>query len=100
MEDRSQDIRLTIDRGTIVIPAWVGGLLTLAFLFSALALLLLWNSNQKTERELRILQLHTADIENVLIRQDVATRDDFASWGENGPPNAPDKRQTEPRKEQ
>lgn len=99
MEDRNSVIRLTIGPGTLVIPAWLGGLVVLAFLFSALSLLLLWNTNQKLEREIRILQIHVADIENVMIREGKATRDDFGSWGENGPPNAPDKRlpEKEPR---
>ncbi len=87
MEERDQVVRLTIGPGTLVIPAWLGGLVVLAFLFSALSLLLLWNTNQNLEREIRILQLHVADIENVLIRKGVADRSDFADWEESSAPN-------------
>lgn len=87
MGEPNQVIRFTIGPGTLVIPAWVGGLLALAFLFSALSLLLLWNTNQKMEREIRVLQLHVADIQNVMIREGKADRSDFADWEESSAPH-------------
>jgi hypothetical protein len=93
------EIKLVIGPGTLVIPSWIGAALVLAFLFSAFSLLLLWNSNRTTEREIRVLQLHVADVQNVMIREGKASRSDFGSWGENGPPNAPDKLNTQPQPE-
>lgn len=39
----------------------------------------------RAERETRILALHIQDVENVLIRQGVAKREDFAAWPEPKP---------------
>lgn len=61
----------------VVIPAWLVVCLLLTAIFSALALLLVWQSQTRIERELRILQVHCADIENVLIRNGIADRKDF-----------------------
>jgi hypothetical protein len=40
---------------------------------------------KRLDRETRILAVHAQDIENVLIRQGVAKRDDFAPWEPSTP---------------
>jgi hypothetical protein len=67
----------------VVIPSWLVVCLLLTAVLSALSLLLVWQSQTRIERELRILQVHCADIENVLIRSGVAVREDFVSRHEN-----------------
>lgn len=64
----------------VVIPSWLAVCLLLVGILAAISLLLGWRQQVILERELRVLQLHAADIENVLIRQNVAKRDDFAMW--------------------
>lgn len=64
----------------VVIPSWLAVCLLLVAILAAVSLLLSWQQQATLERELRVLQLHSADIENVLIRQGVADREDFAIW--------------------
>lgn len=63
----------------IVIPSWLAVCLLLTAVLSALSLLLVWQSQIRIERELRILQVRCSDIENVLIRGGIATRKDFVT---------------------
>lgn len=63
----------------VVIPTWLAACLLVTAILAALSLLLTWQNQMRIERELRILQLHCSDIENVLIRQGVASRADFVS---------------------
>lgn len=63
----------------VVIPSWLAVCLLLTAILAAVSLLLGWQEQRALEREIRVLQIHCADIENVLIRQHVATREDFMS---------------------
>lgn len=72
--------RLDVHIHGVVIPSWLAVCLLLVAVLAALSLLLGWRQQATLERELRVLQLHSADIENVLIRQGVADREDFAAW--------------------
>lgn len=76
----NQDTELKVHIHGVVIPTWLAACLLLVAVISAVSFLLSWRQQVYIERELRVLQLHTADIQNVLIRQGVATRDDFAEW--------------------
>lgn len=67
-------------------PAWAAVLLTLAFVFSAVALLIFAMAAREQARESRVMQLHIQDVENVLIRNGDATREDFAEWDTQGGP--------------
>lgn len=72
--------KLEVHISGVVIPSWLAVCLLLVAILAALSLLFSWQQQGTLERELRVLQLHCADIENVLIRQGVATRGDFAAW--------------------
>lgn len=63
----------------VVIPSWLAVCLLLTAILAAVSLLLGWQQQRALEQEIRILQIHCADIENVLIRQNLATREDFMS---------------------
>lgn len=71
--------QLVIKLPGVVLPSWLAVCLLATAVLAAIALLLVWQTNVDNIRELRILQLHCADIENVLIRQGVATREDFVT---------------------
>lgn len=80
-------LTVTLPSGAVMIPSWLGLLFVLSFLLATFALLLVWQSEQnqiessKQEmREIRSLQLHTEDVENVLIRNGLAKREDFILW--------------------
>lgn len=72
--------------GGVHLPAWLATVVGLALLFSALGFLLALFLLQNATREIRVLELHTQDVENVLIRQGIATREDFPEWGSPGGP--------------
>lgn len=77
----SQDApRLEVHIHGVVIPSWLAVCLLSVAILAAISLLLGWRQQVTLERELRVLQLHCADIENVLIRQGIAEREDFAQW--------------------
>lgn len=78
VDDQSISPNIIQIRG-VVIPSWLVVCLLLTAILSALSLLLVWQSQTRIERELRILQVHCADIENTLIRSGVASREDFIS---------------------
>lgn len=73
--------RLVVKIDGVVLPAWLAVCLGAAAFLAAIALLLLWTITRDMSREIRVLQLHTQDIESVLIRSGTSTRDDFAAWG-------------------
>lgn len=76
--------QLKVEIKGVVFPTWLAVCLLVLSILAVITLLLAYNQQRLVERELRILQLHCADIENVLIRQGVATRDDFAAWKQKG----------------
>lgn len=70
-----------------VVPGWIAAAVAIALILSALGFLLsiylvadLRAESVELRREMRLLQLHTVDVENVLIRKGAATREDFAPW--------------------
>lgn len=73
------DVRVVIPGA--VLPGWAVILLALCLVFSGAGLLFAYRQLEETAREIRVLQLHVQDVENVLIRQGIANRDDFAEWG-------------------
>lgn len=70
--------QLNVNIRGVVIPTWLAVCLLLTAVLSALSSLLNWRQDIIVEREIRIQQLHSLDIQNVLIRQGIATRSDFA----------------------
>lgn len=67
----------------VVLPVWFAACLLVIAIASAFILLSQLSQQRTVERELRVLQLHSADIENVLIRQEIGRREDFAEWMES-----------------
>ena len=64
----------------IVLPPWVAVCICGAFIVATFALLLVWQASRDEAKEVRLLQLHVQDVENVLIRHGLARREDFATW--------------------
>lgn len=77
MPDSTSHLRVEI-KG-VVIPTWLAICFMVVALFAVLALLLVWESRLRLEREIRILQVHVQDVQNVLVRQGIADRTDFIS---------------------
>lgn len=77
MNRDSSDAPNIIQIRGVVVPSWLVVCLLLTAILSAVSSLLQWQSQLRIERELRILEVHCADIQNVLIRQGIATREDF-----------------------
>lgn len=86
-------VYLTANIRGVVIPTWVALALGVAAFLSAMSLCLSLflvrdaslaaaAANRELAKEMRILQVHAQDIENVLIRQGLARRSDFAPWPE------------------
>jgi hypothetical protein len=77
------NLQVVLPAGAVMIPSWLALVFVASFMFSAVALLLVWNGYRESNRQLlgevRVLQLYVGDVENVLIRQGVAKRSDFAS---------------------
>lgn len=106
MEERERPpipVHLTVTVPGVHLPTWSAIALVLAFIFASLSFLfaaqeisaLRVESAAKADelrREIRMLQLHAQDIENVLIRARVASRDDFAPWGPSNSPQPPERR--------
>lgn len=78
------------------VPGWLAVVVGCALLFSALGLLLSLLVIQNQAREIRVLQLHVQDVQNVMIRNGDATRKDFAEWGSPGGPRTEPERAKEP----
>jgi hypothetical protein len=75
----------------VTLPAWLAISMAAAFILASLTFLLtvielrdlrgeFSLKMEEQRREIRMLQLHAQDIENVLIRAGVARRSDFAPW--------------------
>lgn len=80
-DERPIHLSVTLPSGSVLLPAWLVACFMLCFVFATLAMLLLWNIGGQTVREIRSLQLHVQDVENVLIRNKLADRKDMADWG-------------------
>lgn len=88
-------VHLDLNVRGVVIPTWVAIVLSamsvLAAVIALLAVILfksaadsLIMSQGVQTKEIRILDLHVQDVENVLIRNGLAKRDDFAPRPEQG----------------
>lgn len=73
-------LTVTLPAGAVLVPSWVAVVFLACFVFASLALLLTWDANRTLAREVRALQLHVQDVENVEIRAGNAHRTDFAPW--------------------
>lgn len=104
-EDRRglTNVHLTTTFKGVAVPTSVGVLGALVFLITAGSLLLLVlvggakaeefrKELERSNREVRILQLHMQDVENVLIRTKQAERSDFAPWQAQAREGEPDGR--------
>lgn len=83
----------------VVMPTWFAALQGLAMVLSLVTFLLAIfffrdaaaayaSGAKEVSHELRILQVHTMDIEGVLIRSRLATATDFAQWESGSPRHA------------
>lgn len=79
MSDEAPQLKVHISG--VVIPSWLAVCLLLTAIFSALSLLNQWQRDVAQKRELtielRIINQRINDVENVLIRNSIATREDF-----------------------
>lgn len=80
-------VHLTVSVPGVHLPTWSVFALVGAFILSAVMFLLtiqemrsLREESESLRREIRMLQIHTQDIESVLIRNGSARRSDFAPW--------------------
>jgi hypothetical protein len=79
--DRSHiPVYLTAKIEGVVLPSWLAISLAASSIVAVLALLYLAAVCGQMGREIRILQLHAQDIENILIRSNLASRKDFPVW--------------------
>lgn len=73
--------QLKVHISGVVIPSWLAVCLLLTAIFSAVSLLNQWQRDTAQKRELtielRIINQRINDVENVLIRDGIATREDF-----------------------
>lgn len=91
MSSSDRPVQLTAVFKGVMLPSW----LALSFMVTSalgmiaflLAMFLLKDATtqlnkttQQLSKEIRILQIHAQDIENVLIRSRLADRKDFAPW--------------------
>jgi hypothetical protein len=72
------NVHLTIGKGTAIVPSWFLILLSSLFVLSSLCLILVFAVESRMIGEVRVMQIYEEDIENVLIRANIATRADFA----------------------
>jgi len=82
LTDSRERVQLTVilPHGSVMIPSWLMACFLATFLISPLALVLVWNESFQQTKEIRVLQLHIQDLENVMIRSGAATRSDFIRW--------------------
>lgn len=94
-ESAIEHIHLTTKIQGVVLPTWAAISLAIAAILSTLTLaltILLAAQNLATiTREIRVLQLHTQDIESVLERSGLAHRQDFAPWDTDAPSHGLDR---------
>lgn len=83
MEEQAP-VSLKVEIKGTVMPTWLAVSLGCAAVLAAVSLLLMTflvrDALHEYAVELRVLQLHTQDVEAVLIRSGHANRSDFAPW--------------------
>lgn len=62
----------------VVLPQWLAVGTGVLFLCAVILLAMMYERHRTLEREIRLLDLHIQDVENVLIRNGDAKREDFA----------------------
>src|SRR6476660_7283556 len=70
-------LNVTLGKGTAIIPAWVLVLFAALFVISSAMSVVVLFVEARMVGEIRVLQIYEEDIENVLIRQNIASRSDF-----------------------
>jgi len=70
-------LTVTLPAGSVMIPSWLAICFVICFVLSSFTLLMVWTANSKLVGEIRVLQIYEEDVENVLIRSGIATRQDF-----------------------
>lgn len=87
MDDTPREVHLVVHQHGVTIPSWLAISMIAAFVLACLTFLLTISElramradSDELRREIRMLQLHSQDIENVLIRAGAAQRTDFAPW--------------------
>jgi hypothetical protein len=71
-------LTVTLGRGMVVLPSWLALLFVGLFVVSCVtSTIVLWVESHMIG-EVRVMQIYEQDIENVLIRANLATRSDFA----------------------
>lgn len=79
-EEYPSNLEVKVEVKGVVLPSWLSATLVGAFVVAVVTMMIMtWALLQNT-KEIRLLDLHTQDIENVLIRQGIAKRGDFAGW--------------------
>jgi hypothetical protein len=76
--DEHLEVKLVIPG--VVLPGWTVVLLAFCLVFAASGFLLAYLQVKEQSREIRVLQLHVQDLESVVIRSGLATRDELALW--------------------
>lgn len=79
---RPVNLTVTLPPNSVMMPSWLVFCFVGAFVVSTFVLFLVWTTNRTLSFEVRALQLYEQDIENVLIRNGIATRADFAPHGQ------------------
>lgn len=79
-ESSPATVHLTVKlpSGAVILPSWLVLIFVSLFVISSFGSFLIWDTSRAQIREIRSLQLYEQDIENVLIRSNLATRDDFS----------------------
>lgn len=72
------EINLTLAKGSAMLPVWVLVLFAVLFVVSSFSALVVLYVESRMIVEVRMMELYEEDIENVLIRNSLATRSDFA----------------------
>jgi len=86
---REIDVHMVTKIEGVSLPSWLALILAASTFIAALAFLDFSRSVSALVKEVRVLQLHTQDVESVLVRSGIASRKDFATWD---PSSAPGKR--------
>jgi len=68
------NLTVTLPANSVMMPSWLVFCFVGAFVVSTFVLFLVWSTNRTLGYEIRALQLYEQDIENVLIRNGLATR--------------------------
>lgn len=71
-------LTVSLGRGMVVLPSWLAVLFVLLFVVSCVTSIIVLTVESHIIGEVRVMEIYEQDIENVLIRANLATRSDFA----------------------